>query len=180
MAFATQGTFRWQHQKGSDGSTGCTTNPSQRCPCPHGERRCCPHQQPDPGLVSSIGCRQSQRPAVAPGRESAAAAKHAHSRGPASASGCRSSSRPSNKRTTKKSTISSNESGRVYQAGIGAAMVAPASARPVRLRRWIRLKAFPGSNHQGTALLDASAQRSIRSAAIPAWIRPTVPMLQGT
>ena len=134
---ATQRTLHWGDQNRCDSGSGRTTNASQRCPRPNGERRCCPNQQTDPGLVSDIGGRKNQqRKQWRQAGNQQQPLKHAHSRGPCQRfRGARSSSRPSNRRTTRKSTISSKESGRVYQAGMGAAMVAPASARPVRLRR---------------------------------------------
>ena len=60
-------------------------------------------------------------------------------------------------------------------------MRAPASARVVRLRRWIRLQGSSrGAITRGRpSLRCTSAARSSRSVATPAAMRPTLPMLAG-
>ena len=68
-----------------------------------------------------------------------------------------------------------------YQAGTGGAMRAPASARAVRLRRWIRFQGVSrGQITRGLPSLRwTSAARSSRSRATPEAIRPTVPIEAG-
>ena len=115
-ALATQGTFSGRDQNRCDSGSGRTTHASKCCPCPNGERRCCPHQQTNSGFLANVAGRQHQQHQQwRQAGNQQQPLKHAHSRGPFQRfRGARSSSKPSNRRTTKKSTISSNESGRVY------------------------------------------------------------------
>ncbi len=137
MALPTERTLRWQQQERCECCSRSATTGGERSPRTQGHGWGRPNKQAKPSLVSNIGRRkgeQSQKRSQA--RDQQQPLKRAHSSGPLQRfNGARSSSSPSNRRTTRKSTISFNDSGRVYQAGMGAAMVAPASARPVRLRR---------------------------------------------